>query len=42
MHYYTRALVPEEFHSIEEAKAYVQGELGAVIEATHRLLGEDE
>ena len=43
VHYYMRALVPEEFHSPEEAMAYVEGELGEVIEAAGRLIGlEDE
>lgn len=41
VHYYVRAIVPEEFHSPEEAMAYAEGELGEVLEATGRLLGED-
>jgi hypothetical protein len=42
VHYYTRAIVPEEFHSVTEAENYVMTELGEVIEATGRLLGESE
>ncbi len=42
VHYYLRAIVPEEFHSEAEALAYVESDLGDVLEATHRLLGETE